>query len=419
MRDALLLAGSVGLGHEMLARTCSDVLSEAGWRTRSLDCMAMLGRGRERVGQRVFDSFLAMPGIYDGLHFAHLRTGSRIAEFMDRAASAKLMPALRDELEHYPADLVLSMFATGASAAAKLKAEAPARRTVVLCTDAAVHRLWVSGGTDLFLVTSKAAAASVRRYQPRATIATVPPPVRPPFYAAPSRQEARAALGVPPGAFCVLAIDSGWGFGPLVESVSALADAGVHVLAVAGRHRSVERRLRALSAKSPMIMPFGFTDQVPVLMAAANLVLTLPGATTCSEARVVGRELLLLDVMPGHGRDNLQHELELGAAHACVPTPRGVADCALALRDQPRPVSSRLRRAPRWEPAFAAALQRIGLSLPIRADEKGEDRYAHALSESSFLSGIRRRSWRQVPGQAGDPLVLVSHLARPACRPRT
>jgi UDP-N-acetylglucosamine:LPS N-acetylglucosamine transferase len=420
MRDALLLAGSVGLGHEMLARTCSDVLIEAGWRTRTLDCMAMLGRGRARVGQRLFDSFLAVPGIYDGLHFAHLRTGSRMAEFMDRAASARLMPALRDELERHPADLVLSVFATGASAAAKLKAEAPARRTVVLCTDAAVHRLWVSNGTDLFLVTSKAAAASVRRYQPRAAIETMPPPVRPQFYAAPSQQEARAALGIPPAAFCVLAIDSGWGFGPLAGSVSALADSGVHVLAVAGRRRSVERRLRALSAKSPLITPFGFTDQVPALMAAADLVLTLPGATTCSEARVVGRQLLLLDVMPGHGRDNVQHELELGAAHACVPSPRGVADCVLALRDQPQHVSSGLSRAPRWEPAFAAALQRIGLSLSTGANEKGEDRHAHALSEPSFLSGIRRRSRCQVPGQAGDPLVLVSHLARPArgSRPR-
>src|SRR5258708_19111974 len=226
MGDALLLAGSVGLGHEMLARTCSDVLNEAGWSTRSLDCMAMLGPGRAGVGQRLFDSILAMPGIYDGLHFAHLRTGSRMAEFMDRSASARLMPSLRDELERHPADLVLSVFATGASAAAKLKAESPARRTVVLCTDAAVHRLWVSEGTDLFLVTSPAAAASVRRYLPRATGSVGPPPVRPAFYAAPVQDEARAALGMPLTDSAGPGGDRGWGFGPLGGSGSCLADAG-------------------------------------------------------------------------------------------------------------------------------------------------------------------------------------------------
>jgi UDP-N-acetylglucosamine:LPS N-acetylglucosamine transferase len=261
---------------------------------------------------------------------------------------------------------VISVFATGASAAARLKAETPSRRTVVLCTDVAVHRLWVGEGTDLFLVTSEAAAASVRRFLPRAEVSVVPPPVRAAFHAAPSQEEARAALGVPAGEPCVLLIDSGWGFGPLVGSVSALAAAGVWVLAVAGRRRAVERRLRELAATARRVRPFGFTDRVPELMAAADVVVALPGATTCSEARVVGRQLLLLDVMPGHGRDNLQHELELGGAHVCGPDPAGVTASALAVLDKmPRPVPS-AGAVPRWEPAFVAALQRIGLDLRPR-----------------------------------------------------
>ena len=115
----------------------------------------------------------------------------------------------------------------------------------------AVHRLWVREGTDLFLVTSPAAEAAVRRYLPRAAVAVVPPPVRDAFYAAPSRARARAALGVLPGEPCVLLIDGGWGFGPLVPSVSALAAAGVHVLAVAGRRKTVERELRELARTTP------------------------------------------------------------------------------------------------------------------------------------------------------------------------
>ena len=369
--DAVLLAGSLGLGHEMLARSCADVLERSGWRTRSLDSMSLLGAKSGEAGERLFGRLVAIPGLYDGLHFAHLRTGSRLADLMDRAASARLVPSLRAELERQPADLVLSVFATGASAAAKLKAAAPDRRTVVLCTDVAVHRMWVSEGTDLFLVTSPAAAASVRRYLPRAAVSVVPPPVRDAFYAAPSQQEARVALGVPLDGFCVLVIDSGWGFGPLVESVSALAAARAHVLAVAGRQQSVERRLRELAQVTPRITPFGFTDRVPELMAAADVVVALPGATTCSEARVVGRQLLLFDVMPGHGRDNLLHELELGAAHACLPTPDGVTASALALRDEAPCPDVQATQAPRWEPAFVAALARAGLELRLPVPAQG------------------------------------------------
>jgi UDP-N-acetylglucosamine:LPS N-acetylglucosamine transferase len=362
-QEAVLLSGSFGLGHEMMARSCASLLAESGWRTRTLDSMSLLGRAAGTAAERVFGRLVSVPGLYDGLHFAHLRTGSRLAGLMDAAASGRLVPALRAELDREPADLVLSVFATGASAAAKLKPEAPARRTVVLCTDVAVHRLWAQEGTDLFLVTSPAAAASVRRFLPRARIAVVPPPVRAAFYDAPSQDEARLELGIPPGEPCVLVIDSGWGFGPLVASVSALAAAGVHVLAVAGRRRSVERRLRQLAQVTPRITPFGFTDQVPALMAAADVVLTLPGATTCGEARVAGRQLLLLDAMPGHGRDNLQHELELGGAQVCGPGPAGITASALAMLDQvPRPAPQG-GPVPRWEPAYVSALQRAGLDL--------------------------------------------------------
>lgn len=367
MPEAVLLAGSLGLGHEMMARGCADLLERSGWRTRSLECLSLMGPWPGGIGKGLFTRLVSVPGLYDALHFAHLRPGSHIARLMDQAASSRLVPALRTELDRRPADLLLSVFATGASAAARLKAARPALRTVVLCTDVTPHRIWVAEGTDLFLVTSAAAAESVRRYLPRARISVVPPPVRRAFYEAPSREQARAALGVPAGVFCALVMDSGWGLGPLAESVAALARAGVHVLAVAGRRRRVERRLRELAARTPRVTPFGFTNRVPELMAAADVVVTLPGATTCSEARAIGRRLLLLDLMPGHGRDNLLHELELGGAHTCVATPEGVTASLLALRG--KSLTGGPPATIHWERAYLAALRQIGLDLPSPEEE--------------------------------------------------
>jgi processive 1,2-diacylglycerol beta-glucosyltransferase len=77
----------------------------------------------------------------------------------------------------------------------------------------------------------------------------------------------------------------------------------------------------------------------------------------------VGRRLLLLDVMPGHGRDNLLHELEQGGAHVCVPTARGLTASALALRDETVGTAARSGPPGRWEPAYVAALRRVGLDL--------------------------------------------------------
>jgi UDP-N-acetylglucosamine:LPS N-acetylglucosamine transferase len=154
-----------------------------------------------------------------------------------------------------------------------------------------------------------------------------------------------------------------WGLGPLAQAAAALADAGVQVLAVAGRNARLEGRLRAIATGRPRLRVFGYTGQIPLLMAAADLVITSSG-DTCAEARAVGRPLLLLDVVQGHGRDNLQHELELGDAAVTSARPAEMVRTTLAALDRVKPPSGLARWAgqPTWEDAFAAALESIGLS---------------------------------------------------------
>ena len=78
--------------------------------------MRLLGRRGGSAGEAVFRSMLAVPGLYDAFHFSALRTGSRLALLADAAARRQVVPRLRDYLDAHPADLVISVFATGASA---------------------------------------------------------------------------------------------------------------------------------------------------------------------------------------------------------------------------------------------------------------------------------------------------------------
>lgn len=364
-KRAVILSGSLGLGHHIISEVLNKSLDDLGWETRTLDCMRLLTPVGAALGNWVFRRLTTMPTLFDGIHFTHLRQGTALAMAADRQATNRLVPALGAELDRQPADLLVGVFATGASAAAKLSAEAPGVKTIVLCTDVDLHRLWVWEGIDLYLVTSEAAAATVRRYQPRARIAVVPPPVRTPFYEVPAQPDARVALGVPADDPCVLVMGGGWGLGPLAETAAALARGGVHVLAVAGHNPRLHRRLRALAEQDRYVHPFGYTERIPELMAAADLVLTAPGATTCSEARVVGRRMVLLDVVPGHGRENLQHELEDGSADVGSPDPDELTTQVLAALDRiERPLPRSRRPADEWPRAFAQALAELGLAPP-------------------------------------------------------
>jgi len=361
-RRALLLSGSLGAGHEMHARSCAISLGGRGWATETLDAMALLGSAGSPAGEAVFRALLATPGLYDAFHFAALRPGSRLALLADAGARRQLVPRLRDYLDAHPADLVVSVFATAASAVNALADRYPGMSHVVLCSDVTPHRLWVHPNVDLYLVTSAAAEAAVRRYQPRARVQVVPTPVRPGFYDPPSQDQARKLLGLPADDRAVLLMSGAWGLGPVAAAAAALADAGVQVLAVAGRNAKLEHRLRTVARHRRRLHVFGFTEQIPALMAAADLVITSSG-DTCAEARTIGRSLLLLDVVQGHGRDNLQHELELGDADVTSARPAELVGCALAALDRVKPPSPGAARSVKdWDASFSLALDHIGLT---------------------------------------------------------
>lgn len=369
--DAVILAGSIGRGHLAVAEACRSAFTALGLRCAVVDCMRELGGLSSAVGERIYRLMLARPAVYDAFHFSQLRTGGRLAMASDAAARRRLLPPVRALLDRLPGTappLLVSVFATGAAVAAALKAERPGITTLVLCTDATAHRMWVHEGTDLFLATSQLAAATVRRYRPTAAVSTVVPPVRPPFYEAPPRDVARAALGLPPAGRQVMLMSGGWGIGPIAESAAALARAGHGVLAVAGTNRRAEQALRAAAVALPGIRPYGFTERIPELMAAADLVVTAPGQS-CHEARAVGRPMVVLDAVPGHGRENLLHELSLGGAQACSPDAGSVAaavDAALADPEPPPPWP--IRSAAAWCTHLETVLRDAGFRLPARSD---------------------------------------------------
>ena len=368
---ALFLSGSFGKGHDTLAEACAAALVPFGVESKIVDCMPMLGKGPGAVGDWVFRKILSLTPVYDAFHFSQLRGDGPVGRFADRAAVKVMLPQLREEVDRFNPDVVVSVFATGASAAVHLKDDRPGLATLVFITDSFAHRMWVHEGTDLFLVTSELAAASVRRYWPQARVEVVNAPVRSAFYDAPEQRVAREALGIPADDRCVLLMSGAWGIGPLDEVARALAGAGYWVLAVAGTNVELLGRLRALADSQPRIVPFAFTDRVPELMSAADVIVTSSG-DTCREARVIGRGLVLLDVVPGHGRENVMHELELGDAAVCSPTTASVVGSVETfLATHPARPGGPTTSGAAWDGEFVAALGRAGVNLAPRRGEPG------------------------------------------------
>lgn len=362
-RRALLVPGSSSTGRQVAAIACATTLEAFGWTTTTLKATWVDGHGHGHgwgaAAEAGVRRVLAIPGLHDAFHYAALRSGSQLALHADAVTRVRLVPELRDQLDRHPAELVLSLSPAAASAVSTVAPRYPGMRHVVFCTEASPHRLWIQPNVDLYLVRSVAAEPAVHRFMPGAKVLVIPPAVRPEFYRPPAQRTARIGLGVPGERRCVLLAAGSRGRGPLAEIADALAGAGLAVLAVAGRNERLERKLAEVAERRPGVLPFGFTDRMPELMAAADLVITAPGGT-CMEARTVGRPLLLLDLVQGHGRDDLLYELELGDASVASSRPMEVVRSALASLERIAPApAGPTRSLAGWEDQFRLALDTV------------------------------------------------------------
>ena len=256
---ALVLTGDLGIGHHMVSQVVAEGLERRGWHTDLLDCMTLLGPLASRAGAWVFHCLTAIPSLYDATYFSHLRTGSRLAGAMDRAATARSgtgpgRPPGGDAGGPGGGDLCHR--SVGHRPGRRQQPDdAPSRprrwRSVPTSylTDCGFTTAWTSLWSRLRRRPRRCAA-----HAPRLPVAILPSPVRAAFYQVPGQAQARTVLGMAPDARCVLLMGGGWGLGPLVETAGALADRGVTVLAVAGHNR------RSASADATGPDRLGFTD---------------------------------------------------------------------------------------------------------------------------------------------------------------
>src|SRR5689334_20456513 len=103
-----------------MAQACADSLHARGWEATTLDVTRLPGPAGGAAGVRVLRPLLGPSGWYDAFHFSALRPGARPAMLAEAAACRRLVPELRRRFDGRPADLVVSVFATAASAVNRL-----------------------------------------------------------------------------------------------------------------------------------------------------------------------------------------------------------------------------------------------------------------------------------------------------------
>jgi processive 1,2-diacylglycerol beta-glucosyltransferase len=303
----LVLCADIGDGHVTVARALADDLrrrSDVGSVMLRTD-LCVMGARLGPFLARGFDTHLGRIGWTYELAYRLFfeRAGPRRAAH--RALAALAGPALRRSVAVHQADIVVTEYPVLSAALGELRARG--RLAVPVCSsisDPAGLYCWAHPGVDLHLLSWPESIGEVEQIAGPGSAVAVRPLIDRRFLAPPSWAGARAALSLPRSTRMIVVSGGGWGVGDLAGAVAvALAAApDAIVVALAGRSEETRGRLASAYAAVDRVRVLGFTEQMPELLVAADVLIHTTGGTTALEARMLGCPLINYGTGPAHVR---------------------------------------------------------------------------------------------------------------------
>lgn len=328
----LLLSVTAGFGHHATAKAVSDQLKEQGVVTETIDVYEVINRFIKEAIDKGY--------LFSSKHTKELyRRFYSLAENHGQSYwSGALQPLnLVNELGAKKFARCIDDFAPDAIVcthifAAQLVDELKQRELVTvptygICTDYTLHPFWEDVPRIEYVVIASELLVHrcVQRGISRERLLPLGIPVHQKFNVPIPREEAAAALGIDPARPTILMMGGSMGYANHQKTIERLSEIGwpFQLLVVCGNNKKGLAQLEKLAEEysGPCdLRPYGFVDNVDVMMSASDCIITKPGGLTVSEALARHLPMLLVDPIPGHEERNVEFLLNNGMALAVTKT---------------------------------------------------------------------------------------------------
>jgi processive 1,2-diacylglycerol beta-glucosyltransferase len=308
-RRVLILSADVGEGHAAAARALADQIESSPEQAEVtiIDGLAAMGRVLRPVvedGYRV--QLRLMPWTYTLVYWLLERVPP--IRWLARRLLWLLgsRPLARRIAEHDP-DVIVSTYPAVTVVLARLRrtkvVDCP---TVATITDLTGLFFWAQSGIDMHLVMYGESMPSVERIAGEGSVRLVRPLISADFLGPRCPLQARRTLGLPEEGRMVVVSGGGWGVGDIEGAVRELSgmEEVSSIVCLAGRNEELGDRLRSAFAEDSQVWVYGFTDKMPQLLAAADVLVHSTGGVTCLEAKAAGTPVVSYGLPVGHARLN-------------------------------------------------------------------------------------------------------------------
>jgi 1,2-diacylglycerol 3-beta-galactosyltransferase len=258
-----------------------------------------------------------------------------------RAITASMWPyvgrAARAIVREHPADLIVTVHPLATTIILKaLGRNRPPFITIV--TDmVTAHALWYDQRADLTLVPTETARKRAIEYtMSPEKVRVVGQPVAQRYCVPAGDKEAlREKLGWEQDKTIALLVGGGEGMGPLGKTARAIAASGLDVALaiVTGRNQRLKEHLESFDWQIPVHI-YGFTNELPDFMRAADVLVTKAGPGTIAEALNASLPMILYAKLPGQEDGNVTFVVDEQVG-VWAPEPQLVVETLLEWVEKP------------------------------------------------------------------------------------
>jgi processive 1,2-diacylglycerol beta-glucosyltransferase len=389
-RRVLILSADVGEGHAAAARALARQVEDSPQpaEVTVIDGLAAMGR-------------LLRPVVEDGYR-VQLRffpwTYTIVYWMLERVAPVRLVVRrllcllgsrpLARKIAEYDPDVVVSTYPAVTVVLARLRRRGDVRcPTVATITDLTGLFFWAQPGIDMHLAMYVESLPSVERIAGPGSVRLVRPLISAEFLQPRCPLRSRRALGLPEEGRMVVVSGGGWGVGDISGAVREFIRVPevTSIICLAARNDHLAQSLRSAFADEPRVHVYGFTDRMPELLAAADVLVHSTGGVTCLEAMATGTPVVSYGLPVGHARLNTRamaalHLLRLAndtdelrehvqASFAAEPRAQAGASPATPAADGPAAVElvldtpRRVRPIPAWRLRLVAIATQAALLI--------------------------------------------------------
>lgn len=322
--NILFLSISAGEGHMKPAEALISCIKEKypDSKTKLIDSLRYIN---PVVNKLIIGSYIntlkTNPKIYGKLYeIAETKSNlSEISQTVNKILSHKIKRLIRE----FTPDLIVCTHPFPLQMVISLKRNAQINSKIVtIITDFSPHPFWLYNDVDAYIVAHPGMKFEmIKKGIREETIYPLGIPISRRFMENIDKLEIRKKLGLH-DITTILIMGGGAGFGDIKETFLALLNSpkNLQLILVAGKNIKLFKKIERLAKKAEKpIKLYGYTDKIPELMSASDLIISKPGGMTVSEALVKNLPLILISPIPGQEEKNARFLQNSGVAARIYP----------------------------------------------------------------------------------------------------